>query len=200
MDVDRRGGGLDGGEAVVVAQGVEQLDVQHAAHAGHRLAGDADGAAGGGVVEGLGPAVGARHHLDAVGAKRVELADGAADGDGFEPGVAGDQEEAVAGLEQVRRAGGGVGAGEEIEEGMLGEFLGALIEQQGHAGGGLGDHAHRAVEDGVLHEAFAGEGGVVARRPGRASRDGRRRSTGRRGWIWWRGRKATSPALPRGVG
>ena len=41
MDVDRRGGGLDGGQAVVVVDGVEQLDVQDAGDAGHGLAGEA---------------------------------------------------------------------------------------------------------------------------------------------------------------
>ena len=41
----------------------------------------------------------------------------------------------------------------------------ALVEQERHGGGGLRDHAHGAVDDGVLREAFAGEGCVVARRP-----------------------------------
>ena len=105
MDVDGRGGGLDGGEAVVVVGGVEQLDVQDRAHAGHGLAGEAHGAAAGGVLEGLGPAVGAGDHLHAVGAQRVQLAQAAADGDGLEVGVAGDEQEAVPGLQQVGGAG-----------------------------------------------------------------------------------------------
>ena len=104
-----RGGGLDGGEAVVVVDGVEQLDVQDRAHAGRHLAGEADAAAVGRVLEGLGPAVGAGDDLHAVGAQRVQLAHLAADGDGFEVGVAGDEQEAVPGLEQVgaRRRGWG---------------------------------------------------------------------------------------------
>ena len=63
-----------------------------------------------GVVEGGGPAVGAGDDLHAVGAQRVQLADVAADGDGFEVGVAGDEQEAVPGLQQIGRAGGRVGA------------------------------------------------------------------------------------------
>jgi hypothetical protein len=45
VDVDCRGGGFDGGEAVVVVDGVEQLDVQDRAHAGDHLAGEAYGSA-----------------------------------------------------------------------------------------------------------------------------------------------------------
>ena len=108
MDVDGRGGGLDGGEAVVVVDGVEQLEVQDRAHAGYHLAGEAHAAAGGGVLEGLGPAVGAGDDLHAVGAQRVQLAQLAAERDGLEVGVAGDEQEAVPGFQQVR---GGAGRG-----------------------------------------------------------------------------------------
>ena len=52
---------------------------------------------------------------------------------------------------------------------MLGDLLVARVEEERHGGGGLGDHAHGAVDDRVLHEAFAREGGGVARGPrGRA--------------------------------
>ena len=81
MDVDGAGGGLDGGEAVVVVERVEQLQVQDAAHAGHGLAGEAARLAVDGVVEGGGPAVGAGDDPHAVGAERVQLADVAADGE-----------------------------------------------------------------------------------------------------------------------
>ena len=120
VDVDGGGGGLDGAHAVVVVDGVEQLDVQDRAHAGHRLAGKAHALAAGGVLEGLGPAVGAGDDLHAVGAQRVQLADLAADGDGFQVGVAGHEQEAVPGLEQVGRAGDGRGAGDQVEERVLG--------------------------------------------------------------------------------
>ena len=40
VDVDCRGGGLDGREAVVVVGGVEQLEMQHAGDAGDGLAGE----------------------------------------------------------------------------------------------------------------------------------------------------------------
>jgi hypothetical protein len=51
-------------------------------------------------------------------------------------------------------------------------MLDDLGEQQRHAGGGFRDHAHGAVDDGVPGEAFAGEAGVVARRPGGLVRRG----------------------------
>ncbi len=41
----------------------------------------------------------------------------------------------------------------------------AVVQEEGHGGAALRDHAHAAIDDGVLHEAFAGETGVVARRP-----------------------------------
>jgi hypothetical protein len=166
VDVDRRGGGLDGREAVVVVGGVEQLDVQDRAYARGGLAREAHTSSSRCVLEGLGPAVEAGDDLHAVGAQRVQLADLAVDGDGFQVGVAGYEQEAVPGFEQV---GGGcdrIGAGDEVEQRVLGDLVVARIEEQRHAGRGFRDHAHGAIDDGVLHEAFAGEGGIVARRPG----------------------------------
>ena len=52
VDVDGDGGGLDGREAVVVVERVEQFHVQDAAHAGRGLAGEAARLAVDGVVEG----------------------------------------------------------------------------------------------------------------------------------------------------
>jgi hypothetical protein len=146
---------------------MKQLEVQDAGDARRGLAGDADGLGVGGVVVGLGPAAGTGDDLDAVGAQSVQLTDSAGNGDGFEVGVAGDEEVAIPGFEQIRGGGGGVGAGKQGKEGVLGELLVASVEEQGHAGGGLGDHADGAIENGILHEAFAGEGGVFARRPRR---------------------------------
>ena len=48
---------------------------------------------------------------------------------------------------------------------MLDDLRVALVEEQGHGSRGLRHHAHGAIDDGVLGEAFAGEGGIVARRP-----------------------------------
>jgi len=165
VGVDGGCGGLDRRQSVVVVDGVEELDVQDRTHAGRYFAGEAHGAAVGRVLEGLGPALGARDDFHAVGSQRMQLAQAAADSDGLEVGVAGDEQEAVPRLQQVRRAADRIGAGDEVEERMFGDLLLALVEQQRHAGGGLCHHAHRAVDDGVLHEAFAGEGGVVARAP-----------------------------------
>ena len=59
----------------------------------------------------------------------------------------------------------GAGAGEQVEEGVVFEFGGAIVEAERDGGGGFADHADAAVDDGVRHEAFAREGSVIARRP-----------------------------------
>ena len=59
MQVDGAGGGLDGGEAVVVVEGMELLEMQDAGHAGDGVALDARGAAVERVGVRVGPAVGA---------------------------------------------------------------------------------------------------------------------------------------------
>jgi hypothetical protein len=133
--------------------------------AGCHLAGETDAAAGGGVLEGIGPAVGAGNDLHAVGAECVQLAQAPVDRDGLQVGVAGDEQETVPGLEQIGRGCSGIGAGDEGEERVLGDLLIAGVEQKRHAGGRLRHHAHRAVDDGILGEALAGEGGIVAGRP-----------------------------------
>ena len=56
VQADGRGGGFERREAVVVVRGVEQLQVQDGADALDHVSGDAHGAAGDGVVEGLGRA------------------------------------------------------------------------------------------------------------------------------------------------
>ena len=43
MDIDGGGGGFDGGEPVVVVEGVEQFLVEHAADTRHGIAVEADG-------------------------------------------------------------------------------------------------------------------------------------------------------------
>jgi hypothetical protein len=55
---------------------------------------------------------------------------------------------------------------------MVGRALAVLEHRQRRGGGGLGDHPHAAIGDGVLGEAFAGQGGVVARRPLRPTAGG----------------------------
>ena len=47
------------------------------------------------------------------------------------------------------------------------DLLRALVEQQRDRRRRFRDHAHAAIDDGVLHEAFAREGAVVARAPDR---------------------------------
>ena len=84
---------------------------------------------------------------------------------GLEVGVAGDEQEAVPGLQEVGGGRDGVGAGDEVEERVVEDLGVALVEEERHGSGGLRHHAHGAIDDGVLGEAFAGEGGVVARRP-----------------------------------
>ena len=96
MDVDCGGSGFDGGEAVMVVQWVEQAHVEDGADIGEDVVGEGDLAAGGGVDVAFGPSRGAWNDGHAVGAEGVEFADGAVEGDGFDVGVAGDEEVAEA--------------------------------------------------------------------------------------------------------
>ena len=77
MDVDRGASCLDGAHAVMVVDGVEELEMQDGADARHRFLVEAAGLSRDGVFEALRPAVGAGDDLHAVGAQRVQLADGA---------------------------------------------------------------------------------------------------------------------------
>ena len=182
MEVDRGGGGFERAHAVVVVRGVEELHVEDAADTGNAVAGEAHGASGDGVLEGFGPAVGAGDDLHAVGAQRVQLADVAVDGDGFDVAVAGDEQVAEQRLEELGADLDRVRAVDEVEQRMDRDLFLAAIEKERHRGGGLGGHAHAAVDDRVAHEAFAGEGGVVTRCPGglaqRLERDQRAGGTG----------------------
>ena len=165
VQVDGAGGGFDGGEAVVVVEGMELFQVQDAGHAGDGVARDARGAAVERVGVCVGPAVGAGDDGHAIGAQRVEGAEVVAVGrDGFEVGVAGDEQKADQMLEKIRRRRIGRGAADEVEQGMVFDLAGAVVEQVGNAADGFRDHAHRAIGDRVLHEAFAREGCVVAGR------------------------------------
>ncbi len=167
MDVDGGCGGFDGGEAVVVVERVEEFLMQNSPHAADGFAVEADG--GGAVdcvVVGFRPAVFAGHDLDAVGAENVEFAQLAVESGGFDVGVAGDEQEADEGFEEFGAGGGGCGAFDEAEQRVLFDLVRAIVEAERHGGCGFGDHAHGAVDDRVLHEAFAGEGCVVARGPG----------------------------------
>ncbi len=48
---------------------------------------------------------------------------------------------------------------------MIFEVLGAIVENKRHGGCGFDDHAYGAIDDRVLHIAFAGEAAEVAARP-----------------------------------
>ena len=165
----------------MVVERVEALQMQDRAR-GLALGAEADGAFADAVVPGDRPAVGAGHHLHAVGAQRVEFARGAVDGDAFDPGVAGDEEVAVDLLQQPGADLVRVGAGEKREERMARQLAVVLEEDPRHRGGGLADHAHGAMDDRVAGVALTGERGVVARRPHRSTeRLHRDERAGRRG-------------------
>ncbi len=82
-------------------------------------------------------------------------------------------------------------------------------EHERHRGSGLRDHAHGAVDDGVLHEAFAGERLVIARGPNRATerfehdqragRAGLRLVAGRAAGIDRPGQRPASVSRIRGI-
>ncbi len=103
MDVDGGGRGFQRGRAVVVGDGVEELQVQDRADALHDVGHEASALAVGRVLVALGPAVGARDHLHAVDAQGVQLAEFAAGGDDFEVGVAGHEQRAVPGFEEIEQ-------------------------------------------------------------------------------------------------
>jgi hypothetical protein len=92
----------------VIVGGVEQLHVQDATDAGNGFATQADRLCGYGIVVGFRITFGAGHNFHAVRAKGVQLAQIGSQSDGFEVGVAGDEEVAVPGFEQIDAGGNGV--------------------------------------------------------------------------------------------
>ena len=86
--------------------------------------------------------------------------------DGFHVSVAGDEQEAVPGFEKIRAGVIEARPPEQPDQRMILDLVRRRHRAaSGIAGGGLRDHAHGAIDDGVLHEAFAGEGSIIARRP-----------------------------------
>jgi hypothetical protein len=164
VQVDRGGGGLDRREAVVVVDGVEELQVQDFADTGDGVGVEARRDAVERIGVSVGPAVGAGNDGDAVGAERVQLADLAVDADRFEIAVAGDEQEADELFDQVGARRGRVRREQQAGERVVLDVAVALVDDQRDGADGLRDHAHAAIDDGVLHEAFTRESGVVARR------------------------------------
>ena len=75
--------------------------MQYAAYIGERFTVEADGSGAiDGVIVGFGVAVFAGYDLDAVGTENVQLARLTAKRRDFQIGIAGDQQEAIPGLEQ----------------------------------------------------------------------------------------------------
>jgi hypothetical protein len=107
---------------------VEQAHVQARAHARRRLLDKAHGRAARRIFVGLGPAVGARDHLHTVWAQHVQLAQPPANADRLHVGVAGDEQEAVPALEEVRARVVGRWPRDEIEQRVLTYFLRAVVE------------------------------------------------------------------------
>ena len=89
----------------------------------------------------------------------------AVDRNRLEVGVTGDEEVAIERLEEVGAGLQRVGPGDEAQQRVLRDFVVTGVEEEGHAGGRLRDHANATIDDGVLHEAFTREGLVIARRP-----------------------------------
>ena len=149
----------------MVVERMEQRHVQDRAHAAARILAEAHRLPADRVVVGLRPAVSARHNLHAVGAKHMQLAHSAVDRDGLEISVPGDEQMPVPSLEQIRRAVRRVGLGEQRQQWVLVDLGLAVEQEQRHACRRFRDHAHRAVDHGVLGEAFARKAREIAWRP-----------------------------------
>ena len=113
------------------------------------------------------PAIGAGRDRHAVAAQRVDFTHLPVHLSALDIGVAEQQEIDDEAFDQIGRGLRGVGAREQIEQRMRGQFRPALVEAPGNGGGAFGDHAHAAMHDGVALEPLAGERDIIARRPAR---------------------------------
>ncbi len=170
VNVDRHRRRLDRAHAVVIIGGMKHAHVQDRPHAWHRLIFKADRLSAGGIFISLRPAVGSGDHLHAVGPQDMELAQLPVERHGLDIRVTGNKQKPVPAFEKVGSRVIVARTADQIEERVAFDLAVAFIEQQRYCRRGFADHAHAAIDDGVLHEAFARERRVVARRPHRLAK------------------------------
>jgi len=185
VHLDRGGGGLDRREAVIVVERMKQRGVQHGQKSRGAVARDARGLAVDRVVVSPGPAARAGHHRDTIGPQQIERAHLAGGARRFEIGVAGALQEGIPAREEAGAVFFRIGMGQQRQQRMIVELGGAVIEQERHRGGALGDQPHAAIDHGVGEHAFAGQTRVIARAP--ACRTAERERDERRGFAFRRG-------------
>ena len=162
-----------------------------------RLGGDPPAAPAGRVVEGGRPAVRALDDRDPVRPQEVQLAQPVADRHALDIGIAGQQQVAAERLDEIgARLARRSAAPRSAEQRMLVELAAAVVEQPGHARGGLRDQPDAAMGDRIAHEALAGEAGIAARRPARRGVAREARRSRRRATPWPR-RAPAWPPRPR---
>ena len=194
MRVERDLGGGERRETVVIVERMKQADVQDRLdplalhHVTRFLALRA-------IDECGGPAVAAGLDAHAVGAQRIEFAQLPVEQNGFDIGVAVEQQIGADRLDEGDAGVGRVRPLDQREQRMVGNVPGAFIEQPGHGGRGFRDHAHAAMADGVAFIAFARQRRAVARGPLRLA-DGMHGEQLRRarGFRFTRGRRRAEEA------
>jgi hypothetical protein len=167
MGVDRDRGGLDRRQAIMVVERMEEGQVQDRRHRCCELV-EAHATRADAIVVRLRPAIGARHHLHAIGPQRIEFADGVAERDRLDIGVAGEQEMRNQHLEEHPAILARVRPRQQLRQRMRIALLCALEHQKLARRRILRNQPNAAMHDGIGEISFAGETGVIARGPPRA--------------------------------
>jgi hypothetical protein len=171
VDIERRGGGFHGGQAVMVVRRMEQRQMQDRRQRLVLADGKAHGLRADRIFVSGGPAVRIRHHAHAVGAQRMEFVRRAIEAHRLHIGIARHHEVPVEALEKALPALPRIGPRQQCQQRMRAKLAPLARQHQRQGGGRLAHQAYGAVHDGVLLEAFAGKRRVVARRPHGATGD-----------------------------
>jgi len=121
------------------------------------------------IDEGGRPAIAAGLDAHAIGTQRVKLAQLAVEQDGFEIGVAVEQQIGADRFDERNAGVRRIGPLDEREQRMIASLLAAFIDEPRNGSRRLDHHAHTAMTDGVALIALAGERRAVARGPARAA-------------------------------
>ena len=129
---------------------------------------EADGPSPDAVVISLGPAVATGDDPHPVGPERMKLTRLAADADGLDIGIAGDDEVAIERLAKGDAALARIGPLDQSQRRMLGLLAPADLGDQLRLRRRLGDQADAAMHHRIALIALPRERAIIARRPDRA--------------------------------